>query len=119
MKIYVGNLNFKTTQETLEEIYSEFGKVEEVVIVTDRKTGRPTGYGFVMMDDEAGALRAIEATNGLELEGRSLTVNMARNNMPRNNDQGSNRRSASNSPRRPEVHVTVNKEAEAHKLQAH
>ncbi|MCP4800175.1 MAG: RNA-binding protein, partial [bacterium] len=55
MKIYVGNLNFRSTEETVTELFSAFGAVEEVALITDRDTGRPRGFGFVTMtnDDEA------------------------------------------------------------------
>ncbi|MBI1368784.1 MAG: RNA-binding protein [Planctomycetes bacterium] len=75
-------MSFKTTQESLEQLFAEYGEVQEVAIVTDRETGRPRGFGFVTMDD-AGASAAIEALNGKEFEGRTLTVNEARPREPR------------------------------------
>ncbi len=77
MKLYVGNLPFSTTQDSLEQLFSNYGEVQEVAIVTDRETGRSRGFAFVTMDDEA-AKQAIEALHGSELDGRSLTVNEAR-----------------------------------------
>lgn len=77
MKIYVGNMNFDTDEARLRETFSEFGAVEDVAVITDRETGRPRGFGFVTMPDDA-ARAAIEALNGKELDGRTLTVNEAR-----------------------------------------
>ena len=54
MKIYVGNINFKTDQDGLEQVFSNFGEVQEVAVVTDRETGRPRGFAFVTMEDNAG-----------------------------------------------------------------
>lgn len=77
MKIYVGNLNFKSTEDTIEGLFSNYGEVQEVAVITDRETGRPRGFAFVTMDDEGGK-KAIEALNGEEFEGRTLNVNEAR-----------------------------------------
>ena len=84
MKLYVGNMSFNTTESSLEALFSNYGEVQEVAVVTDRDTGRPRGFGFVTMDDE-GARSAIEALNGNEFEGRALTVNEAK---PRENRRG-------------------------------
>ncbi len=78
MKIYVGNMNFQTSEDGLRELFSQYGEVEEVSIVTDRETGRPRGFGFVTMPDGTQAQAAIDALNGQEFEGRSLNVNEAR-----------------------------------------
>ena len=77
MKLYVGNMSFTTTEESLQALFSNYGEVQEVTIVTDRETGRPRGFGFVTMEDEA-ARTAIEALNSNDFEGRALTVNEAR-----------------------------------------
>ena len=77
MKIYVGNLSFSTTQDGLESLFSNYGTVSEVAVVTDRDTGRPRGFAFVTMDD-AGAAKAIAELNGNEFEGRNLNVNEAK-----------------------------------------
>lgn len=77
MKLYVGNLNFGTTEQSLEALFSNYGEVSDVAIITDRDTGRSRGFGFVTMNDD-GAKEAIDALNGTDLEGRSLTVNEAR-----------------------------------------
>ena len=78
MRIYVGNLNYDTTEDALRETFAEFGEVEEVAIITDRETGRARGFGFVTMADAEAGRQAIEALNGTEVEGRRLNVNEAR-----------------------------------------
>ena len=84
MKLYVGNMSFNTTEASLEALFSNYGEVQEVAVITDRDTGRPRGFGFVTMEDE-GARAAIEALNGNEFEDRTLTVNEAK---PRENRGG-------------------------------
>lgn len=76
--IYVGNLGFSVTGDQLQELFTEFGEVVSVNIITDRDTGRSRGFGFVEMADGADAAKAIEGLNGKELDGRDLTVNEAR-----------------------------------------
>jgi cold-inducible RNA-binding protein len=78
MKIYVGNLSYNTTQAGLEEKFSAFGQVDEVAIINDRETGRPRGFAFVTMANHEEGLQAIEGMNGVDLDGRTLTVNEAR-----------------------------------------
>ncbi|MCC7147044.1 MAG: RNA-binding protein [Phycisphaeraceae bacterium] len=78
MKIYVGNLNFRTTEDALRQLFEQHGQVEESAIVVDRETGRPRGFGFVTMPNDTEAQAAIEAINGQEIDGRPLTVNEAR-----------------------------------------
>ena len=78
MKLYVGNLNFRTTEDVLREAFEAHGEVEEAVVVADRETGRSRGFGFVTMPDDGQANAAIEALNGTELEERTLNVNEAR-----------------------------------------
>lgn len=84
-RLYVGNLNYSVTSEELEQICSEYGSVASCEVINDRATGRSKGFGFVEMgtDDEAAA--AIEALNGMDHRGRSLTVNEAK---PRTNGGG-------------------------------
>ena len=77
MKMYVGNLPFSVTQDQLEGLFSNYGNVEEVAVITDRDTGRPRGFAFVTMGDED-ARKAMEELNGNDFEGRPLTVNEAR-----------------------------------------
>jgi RNA recognition motif-containing protein len=78
LKIYAGNLNFKTTEDDLRNLFSQHGEVEEVVLVTDRETGRPRGFGFVTMPDAEQAKAAIAELDGAELDGRALKVNEAK-----------------------------------------
>jgi len=78
MKIFVGNLSFGTTEDSLRSAFEEHGSVDEVAIVTDRATGRPRGFAFVTMPDHNQARAAIEALNGVELDGRKLNVSEAR-----------------------------------------
>jgi RNA recognition motif-containing protein len=78
MKLYVGNISFDTSEDTLRNAFAEHGDVEEVAVITDRDTGRPRGFAFVTMPDDNAARSAIDALNGKELDGRSLNVNEAR-----------------------------------------
>jgi cold-inducible RNA-binding protein len=77
-RLYVGNLNFRTTSDELREIFSQAGEVENATVVEDRDTGRSRGFGFVEMATPEGAAAAIEQFNGTEFGGRTLTVNEAR-----------------------------------------
>jgi len=86
--IYVGNLGFNVSGEELEQLFSEFGEVASVNIITDRDTGRSRGFGFVEMADDAAAAKAIEALNGKEMDGRALTVNEARPRTDRGGGRG-------------------------------
>jgi RNA recognition motif-containing protein len=76
--IFVGNLNFRTTQEELHAAFAQFGTVERVNIVTDRETGQSRGFGFVEMTDRQEAENAISQLNGAQLNGRAMNVNEAR-----------------------------------------
>ena len=76
--IFVGNLSFGATEETLRSMFENYGAVERVSIVTDRETGRSRGFGFVEMTNADEAERAIDALNGRDLGGRAMTVNAAR-----------------------------------------
>jgi RNA recognition motif-containing protein len=76
-KIYVGNLSYGTTDESLRSLFASHGEVESVAVITDRDTGRSKGFGFVEMADGAATNAAITALNGKELDGRTLRVNMA------------------------------------------
>jgi cold-inducible RNA-binding protein len=78
MKLYVGNLSFSTTEEALQAEFAAHGQVDEVAVITDRDTGRPRGFAFVAMNNDNEARAAIEALNGTELDGRTITVNEAR-----------------------------------------
>lgn len=82
-KLYVGNLSYSTTADDLREVFAQYGAVTSASVISDRDTGRSRGFGFVEM--ESGAEEAIEAMNGQDLQGRTLTVNEAR---PRENRRG-------------------------------
>ncbi|MFN8870769.1 MAG: RNA recognition motif domain-containing protein [Phycisphaerae bacterium] len=78
MKMYVGNLSFKTSESQLQDLFAAFGQVASASLVMDRDTGRPRGFGFVEMPNDAEAQAAIAALNGKNVDGRDLTVNEAR-----------------------------------------
>jgi RNA recognition motif-containing protein len=75
-KLYVGNLPFTATEESVRALFAPHGTVEKVSLITDRETGRARGFGFVEMSN-ADASRAMQALNGADFEGRSLKVNEA------------------------------------------
>ena len=78
-RLYVGNLSFNTTEETLRASFADGGRnVVEVNIISDRDTGRPRGFAFVEMGSDADAKAAISALDGQNLDGRTITVNEAR-----------------------------------------
>lgn len=77
-KLYVGNLSYSTTAQTLEEAFAQAGEVASAMVITDRQTGRSKGFGFVEMATDEGAQKAIEMFNGQEMDSRTLTVNEAR-----------------------------------------
>lgn len=76
-KIYVGNLNYRTTEDTLRSVFSQFGEPVSVNIVIDRYTGNSKGFGFVEMEDDQAALAAIAGLNSVEVDGRQLRINEA------------------------------------------
>jgi RNA recognition motif-containing protein len=78
MKLFVGNLSFGATEETVRSLFETHGTVDSVSIMTDRDTGRSRGFGFVEMSNDGEADKAIAALNGREVAGRALTVNEAR-----------------------------------------
>ncbi|MEI8093968.1 MAG: RNA-binding protein [Spirochaetales bacterium] len=78
-KIYVGNLNYRTTAEGLQGLFSRYGEVAGVSLVTDRETGQPRGFAFVEMAAAEAATQAIADLDGKEFEGRRLRVNEAVN----------------------------------------
>ena len=75
--IFVGNLSFTSTEDMLRSLFKKYGPVERVNIVTHRESGRPRGFGFVAMTNDAEAVKAINTLNGTDLEGRTLSVNEA------------------------------------------
>ena len=77
-KLFVGNLSFNITENDLQDAFAAHGTVVEANLMMDRATGRPRGFGFVTMSTPEEAQKAIEALNGASLDGRNLTVNVAR-----------------------------------------
>jgi cold-inducible RNA-binding protein len=77
-KLFVGNLSFNTTENELQDAFAAHGTVVEANLMMDRVSGRPRGFGFVTMSTPEEAQKAIDALNGKELDGRALTVNIAR-----------------------------------------
>ena len=78
VKLYVGNLSYKTDESSLTNAFSVFGSVASAKIITDKMTGRPRGFGFVEMSSEEEANKAIDGMNGKDFDGRTLNVNIAR-----------------------------------------
>ena len=78
VNIYVGNLSFDTRDEGLQAAFAQYGQVESARVIQDRDSGRSRGFAFVEMTKESEAQAAIEAMNGTELDGRALTVNVAK-----------------------------------------
>ena len=77
-KLFVGNLPFAVTQSDLEELFSQFGTVTSVNLITDRMSGRSKGFAFVEFETEEAAKAAVEALHGNDFQGRNLVVNVAR-----------------------------------------
>jgi RNA recognition motif-containing protein len=88
IKLYVGNLAFRTSSEDLQQLFSQAGTVESASVVEDRDTGRSRGFGFVEMASKEEGEAAIAQFNGKELDGRNLTVNEARPREDRGNRGG-------------------------------
>lgn len=82
-KLYVGNLPFSSTEDSLRELFSRHGNVQSAKIITDRASGRSKGFGFVEMSTDDEAQAAISALNGTDMDGRAITVNEARPQAPR------------------------------------
>jgi cold-inducible RNA-binding protein len=78
MKLYVGNMSFDSSETELRKAFEAFGAVDSVTIIMDRDTGRPKGFGFIEMSNDAEAKKAIEGMNGKDFMGRTLNVNEAR-----------------------------------------
>ena len=86
LKLYVGNLSYETTDAALEQMFAAHGTVKSAQVIMDRDTGRSKGFGFVEMGSDNEAQQAIQAMNGQQVDGRSLTVNEAK---PREDRGGS------------------------------
>lgn len=76
-KLYVGNLPFSATEAELRKLFEGHGAVASVSLINDRETGRPRGFGFVEMQDDAGATKAVSALDGRDFGGRNLKVSEA------------------------------------------
>ncbi len=108
-KLYVGNLPYTTSEDELQALFAPAGPVKTVTVVRDRDTGRSRGFAFVEMETQADAQKAISMMNGKDLEGRPLTVNLARPKEERsrsggfgggyNNNSSNNRRRSGGSRR--------------------
>lgn len=77
MNIYLGNLSFNTTEETLKSLFAEFGEIESIKLIRDRFTGRPKGFGFLEMPNNSEADQAIKALNGNRVDGNNIKVKPA------------------------------------------
>ena len=77
-KLYVGNLSYNVAEDQLRELFAQAGEIKEATIIFDRNTQRPKGFGFVEFTNQTDAEKAIQMFNNYELDGRRLTVNMAR-----------------------------------------
>ena len=82
-KLYVGNLDYGVTNDQLAELFAQAGKVISATVITDRYSGRSKGFGFVEMNSDEEAKKAIEMLNGNEFQGRAMVVNEARPQQPR------------------------------------
>ena len=92
-KLYVGNLSFNTTEETLRTLFVEFGQVESVNLITDRYTGRSRGFAFVEMSDDQEAQEAIKNLSGKLVDDREIKVDKAKPQAPRERRGGDRGRS--------------------------
>ena len=89
MNIYVSNLGFSVQDEDLKEYFEEYGEVTSAKVITDKFTNRSRGFGFVEMSDESAAEKAIKELNGAVVEGRSISVTVARPREERSNNKSS------------------------------
>ena|SRR5579864_596531 len=98
MNIYVSNLSFNVQDEDLREFFAEYGEVSSAKVITDKFTQKSRGFGFVEMPDDEAGQKAIKELDGAHVEGRAITVTVAkpREERPSNGGGGGNRRSFSN-----------------------
>ncbi|HHQ13687.1 MAG TPA: RNA-binding protein [Chromatiales bacterium] len=87
-KLYVGNLPYSATEETLNETFSQCGTVDSANVITDRDTGRSKGFGFVEMSSDSEAQKAIQELNSTTMDGRQIKVNEAKPKQPRSGGGG-------------------------------
>jgi len=90
-KLFVGNLSFNTTENDLNDAFAAYGTVTEANLMMDRTTGRPRGFGFITMSSAEEAQKAIEGMNGKDMDGRALTVNIAKPREERSGGGGGRR----------------------------
>lgn len=86
MNMYVSNLSFHTTDEDLRKLFAQYGNVSSAKVITDRDSGRSRGFGFVEMDSVAEANEAMKKLNNTEIEGRALSVTVAREKERKSNN---------------------------------
>ncbi|CAB4033862.1 RNA-binding [Paramuricea clavata] len=89
-KVHVGNVSFNATEEDLREVFEKYGRVEKVIVVTDRDTGRPRGFAFVIFEEQEDAKAAIDGLDNTEVDGRTIRVSESR---PRSDGGGGGRSS--------------------------
>jgi len=92
MNMYVSNLSFHTTDEDLRKLFAEYGTVSSAKVITDRETGRSRGFGFVEMESDQEANKAMKELNNKEIEGRTMSVTVAREKEKKSNNFGGNKR---------------------------
>ena len=86
-KLYVGNLSYNTTEEDVRELFTPYGQITSLNLISDRDSGRPKGFGFVEMSTEEEARAAISALNAREVDGRQIKVNEANDRPPRRDNR--------------------------------
>ena len=91
-KVYVGNLSYDTTEDTLRTLFAEYGEIASINMITDRETGRPKGFAFVEMATEQAAQAAITGLNGKSVDNREIKVDKAKPQADRNRRQSGGRR---------------------------
>ena len=87
MNMYVSNLSFHTTDDDLKVLFEKFGTVSSAKVITDRESGRSRGFGFVEMDNDTEANEAMKALNNKDIQGRAMSVTVAREKTPRNDSK--------------------------------
>ena len=87
MNMYVSNLSFNTNDDALKQLFEKFGTVSSAKVITDRETGRSRGFGFVDMANDTEANAAMSGLNNTEVEGRAMSVSVAREKQPRNDSR--------------------------------